>query len=71
LLTQTGKGERSRHRVYFVDELYQELGFKFCDTECASNLYELIGKAIRKRDRMLHGTTNYFSGITGRVEKIL
>jgi hypothetical protein len=71
LLTQTAKGEPSRHRVYFVDELYQELGFNLSDTDYASNLYELIGKAIRKRDRMLEGTTNYFSGITGRVVKIL
>lgn len=71
LLTQTAKEEPSRHRVYFVDELYQELGFNLSDTDYTRNLYELIEKAIRKRDRMLDGTTNYFSGITGRVVKIL
>src|SRR5215831_8738258 len=46
LLTQTAKGEPSRHRVYFVDELYQELDFNVSDTDYASNLYELIEKAI-------------------------
>ena len=71
LLTQKAKGERSSHRVYFVDELYQELLFNLSDTAYANNLYDLIGKAIRKRDRLLDGTTNYFSGITGRVVKIL
>ena len=69
LLTQTAKGECPSHRVYLLDDIYRDLGFNCGRTEYDSDLGVLIGKAIAKRDRILNGTTNYFSG--GRVVKIL
>jgi hypothetical protein len=69
LLTQTAKGECPSHRVYFLNDVYNDLSFELGNTEYASDLDELIGKAMMKRDRMLKGTTNYFSG--GKVVKIL
>lgn len=71
LLTQTAKGERPSHRVYLLNDVYRDLGFNCGRTEYDSDLGTLIGKAIAKRDRILNGTTNYFSGTTGRVVKIL
>jgi hypothetical protein len=71
LLTQTAKGDCLSHRVCLLDDVYDELDFNRGGAERASALWALIEKAIRKRDRILSGTTNYFSGTTGKVVKIL
>jgi hypothetical protein len=70
LLTQSKGGECS-HRVYLLDDLCQENGSSCHHTGCKSELGELIEKAVAKRSQLLSGTTNYFSGITGKVIKIL
>ena len=70
LLTQSKDGESS-HRVYLLNELCQENGSSCCRTGYRSELEELIEKAVAKRSQILSGTTNYFSGITGKVIKIL
>lgn len=62
------KRRKTRSSAYFLDDLYGELELK---RRCGrlSELCGLIEKAIDKRDRILRGTTNYFSG--GKVVEIL
>ncbi len=69
LLTKRIGQEDSSHEIYRFEELYHELNAKTPGTEYFDNLTELILKADRKRDRILNGTTNFFSG--GKVVRIL
>ena len=70
LLTATRKGSTSRW-VYFIDDLYRQLESNRPRGEQMTKMLALIVKAVAKRNQALMGTTNYFSGITGKVIKIL
>jgi hypothetical protein len=71
LLTQITKDRRSSHQVYLLDDLYREMELNRCRTGCRSELWELVVKAVARRSQILRTTTNYFSGITGKVIEIL
>jgi hypothetical protein len=71
LLTQITKGHCSSHQAYLLDDLYREMELNRRRTGCESELCELIEKAVARRSRILSTTTNYFSGITGKVMEIL
>lgn len=70
LLTQS-KGGRFSRRIYLLDDVFQKTGSSRRHTGCTSELRKLMEKAVAKRSQILSGTTNYFSGITGKVIKIL
>ena len=70
LLTWLGGG-RSSHRVYLLDDLYRRMNLNRQRTGCPDELWELVLKAVARRNQILGGTTNYFSGITGKVIKRL
>jgi hypothetical protein len=71
LLTQKAKSGHSRHRIYLLDDLYCKPELNGRRTECTNELWALIIKAVAKRSQILSETTNYFSGATGKVIKIL
>lgn len=71
ILFRQSKGGRSSHEVYILDDLYRAMDLNRRRTGYTGELWELIVKAIARRNQILSGTTNYFSGVTGKVTKIL
>jgi hypothetical protein len=71
LFTKTARGKNPEHEVYVLNDFYTKMCSDRSLSEYAQRMEVLIQKAIRKRDRVLIGTTNYFSGITGKVVEIL
>src|SRR5258708_35374361 len=70
LLTEVAEGRDPSHRAYLLDDLQHELRTSSRYCEHAHEL-ALINRAIARRNQILSTTTNYFSGITGKVWKIL
>lgn len=70
LITSGTKGRALRHEAYFLDDIQSDPRLTAC-REDSTGFAELVRKAVARRNRMLVGTTNYFSGTTGRVVKIL
>jgi hypothetical protein len=71
VLLRQSKESHSSHEVYVLDDLYRSMESNRCRTGCTGEIWELVIKAVAKRNHILKGTTNYFSGITGKVIKIL
>ena len=71
ILFRQSKGGHSDYEVYLLDDLYRAIELNRCCTGYTDERWELVIKAVERRDQMLRGTTNYFSGITGKVIKIL
>ena len=69
MLTHEQRNNAPRHEAFVLDDLYSETTKHCTCAEYASNLDGLVTKAVRRRNRALKGTTNYFAG--GRVVKIL
>jgi hypothetical protein len=70
LLARTRGFSNTQYFAYFLDDLFNALeSCRRCGQ--STDLWKLILKAVAKRSQILRGTTNYFSGITGKVIKIL
>jgi hypothetical protein len=71
VLIRQSKGSHSSHEIYVLDDLYRAMELNHCREGYTSELWELVIKAVARRNQILKGTTNYFSGISGKVINIL
>lgn len=71
LFTTTARNKDPEHEVYVLEDFYAKVCSDRSHSEYIQRMQLLIQRAIRKRDRVLVGTTNYFSGVTGKVVGIL
>ncbi len=71
LLTRRVGRQDASHEIHRFDELCHDVWSNAPRTEYNDKLSALLRKAALKRTRILSTTTNIFSGVTGRVVKII